>query len=172
MDQNIITDLISYEPATGAELWRGKTGDIDREVAAAREAWPRWAASSLSDRLTVIRAIASRVRGETEKLADLIARETGKPLWEARSEVESVIERVDISVRAYADRTSQRRIEGKPGTRSALRHKPHGVLAVITPFNMPVAIPAGHIIPALVAGNAILFKPSEKPPRPASFWSI
>ncbi|MFC4292962.1 succinylglutamate-semialdehyde dehydrogenase [Sphingorhabdus arenilitoris] len=165
----MVTDLISYEPATGAELWRGKTGDIDREVSAAREAWPRWAASSLSERLTVIRAVASRMRGETEKLADLIARETGKPLWEARAEIEGVIERVDISVKAYADRSSQRRVDGKPGVRSALRHKPHGVLAVITPFNMPVLIPAGHIIPALVAGNAVVFKPSEKVPATSQF---
>ena len=169
MDQNITTDLISYEPATGAELWRGKTGDVDREVSLAREAWPRWAAASLSERLTVIRSFASRIRSEGEKLADLIARETGKPLWEARIEVENVSEQIDIAVKAYAERTSQRRIEGKPGARSALRHKPRGVLAVVTPYNMPAEIPNGHIIPALIAGNAVVFKPSEKAPAVGQF---
>ena len=157
-------ELISYEPATGAELWRGKTGDVDREVAAAREAWPRWAAASLSNRIEKLRTFANRVRADADKLCDLIARETGKPLWEARTEVEAVINKVDISVRAYAERTSQRRVDGKPGTRNALRHKPHGVLAVLGPYNFPAHLPNGHIVPALLAGNAVVFKPSEKTP--------
>ncbi len=170
MDQNIVTDLISYEPATGAELWRGKTGNIDQEVSIAREAWPRWAAAPLSDRLTVIRSFAARLRGtDGEQLIDLIARETGKPLWEARGEVENVATRVDLAVTAYADRTSQRRIDGKHGQRFVLRHKPLGIVGVITPFNMPADIPNGHIIPALIAGNAVILKPSEKTPAVAQF---
>ena len=90
-----------------------------------------------SDRIERVRGFANRVRADQEIFADLIARETGKPLWEARNEVESVVGKVDISVKAYADRTSQRRIEGKIGSRSALRHKPHGVLAVLGPYNFP-----------------------------------
>jgi succinylglutamic semialdehyde dehydrogenase len=157
-------ELISHEPATGAEIWRGKPGDVNREVAAAREAWPRWAAASLSDRIEKLRGFANRVRADIEKMTDLIARETGKPLWEARAEVESVINKVDISVRAYAERTSQRRVDGKQGVRSALRHKPHGVLAVLGPYNFPAHLPNGHIVPALLAGNTVVFKPSEKTP--------
>jgi succinylglutamic semialdehyde dehydrogenase len=159
-----LTDLISYEPATGAELWRGKTADVDREVAAAREAWPRWAAAPLSERVSALRNFGSRVRADTENLTDLIARETGKPLWEARTEVESVANNVDISIKAYAERTSQRLFDGKPGSRNAVRHKPHGVLAVLGPYNFPAHLPNGHIVPALLAGNAVVFKPSEKTP--------
>jgi succinylglutamic semialdehyde dehydrogenase len=159
-----LSDLISYEPATGAELWRGATGDVDAAVAAAREAWPKWAAAPLSDRVEKMRSFANRARADIEKLADLIARETGKPLWEARTEVESVVAKVDISIRAYSERTAQRRVDGKPGTRSALRHKPHGVLAVLGPYNFPAHLPNGHIVPALLAGNAVVFKPSEKSP--------
>ncbi len=159
-----MSELISYEPATGAELWRGKPGNVNQIVDLARAAWPKWAATSLNDRLERVRSFGGRVRAEGEKLADLIARETGKPLWEARSEVESVIAKVDISIRAYADRTSQRRIEGKAGSRVALRHKPHGVLAVLGPYNFPAHLPNGHIIPALIAGNSVIFKPSEKTP--------
>jgi succinylglutamic semialdehyde dehydrogenase len=159
-----LNELVSYEPATGAELWRGKPSDVDAAVAAARKAWPLWASRPLGERVEKVRHFANRARGELEKFADLIARETGKPLWEARTEVESVINKVDISVKAYADRTSQRRFEGKPGTRSALRHKPHGVLAVLGPYNFPAHLPNGHIIPALIAGNAVVFKPSEKTP--------
>jgi succinylglutamic semialdehyde dehydrogenase len=157
-------DIVSFEPATGAELWRGKAGDADKEVAAAREAWPRWAAAPLAERIEKLRSFANRVRAEIDGLSDLIARETGKPLWEARTEVESVINKVDISIRAYAERTSQRRLDGKPGTRNALRHKPHGVLAVLGPYNFPAHLPNGHIVPALLAGNAVIFKPSEKTP--------
>jgi succinylglutamic semialdehyde dehydrogenase len=159
-----VSDLISFEPATGAELWRGRTSDVDTEVAKARSAWPNWAAAPLSERIERVRSFANRVRADLEQFADVIARETGKPLWEARTEVESVINKVDISIRAYADRTAQRRLDGKAGTRSALRHKPHGVLAVLGPYNFPAHLPNGHIIPALIAGNAIVFKPSEKTP--------
>ena len=164
-----MTDLISYEPATGAELWRGKHGDVNKAVAAARTAWPKWASAPLAERIERVRSFSGRVRSEIEKFSDLIARETGKPLWEARSEVESVISKVDNSVKAYAERTSQRRIDGKPGTRNALRHKPHGVLAVLGPYNFPAHLPNGHIIPALIAGNAIIFKPSEKTPAVGAF---
>ena len=157
-------DLVSYEPATGAEIWRGPVSDVDLEVAAAREAWPKWAAAPLSERIERLRAFSNRVKVDLEIFADTIARETGKPLWEARTEVESVVHKVDISIKAYADRTSQRQIDGKPGSRSALRHKPHGVLAVLGPYNFPAHLPNGHIVPALLAGNAIVFKPSEKTP--------
>ena len=92
------------------------------------------------------------------------ARETGKPLWEARTEVESVIAKVEISVTSYAERTSQRRLEGNLGAKTALRHKPHGVLGVLGPYNFPAHLPNGHIVPALIAGNAVVFKPSEKTP--------
>lgn len=159
-----MSELISFEPATGAELWRGKSGDVDREVAAAREAWPRWAAAPLAERISKLRSFGSRVRADAESLADLIARETGKPLWEARTEAEAVANKVDISIQAYADRTSQRLIDGKRGSRNAVRHKPHGVLAVLGPFNFPAHLPNGHIVPALLAGNAVVFKPSEKTP--------
>lgn len=157
-------ELISIEPATGAELWRGAISDVDREVAMARAAWPKWAAAPLSTRIERLRGFANRVRADLENFADVIARETGKPLWEARTEVESVVNKVDISIKAFAERSSQRQLEGKAGSRTALRHKPHGVLAVLGPYNFPAHLPNGHIIPALIAGNAIVFKPSEKTP--------
>jgi succinylglutamic semialdehyde dehydrogenase len=159
-----LSELISIEPATGAQLWKGPTSNVDQEVAEARKAWPSWAATSLNDRIEKIRSFGNRIRMDMEKITDLIARETGKPLWEARTEVESVIAKVDISIKAYADRTPQRRIEGKQGSTTALRHKPHGVLAVLGPYNFPAHLPNGHIIPALIAGNAVVFKPSEKTP--------
>lgn len=161
--------LTSIEPATGKVIWEGEPGDVDAEVAAARAAWGGWAARSFAFRVETLRRFANAVRGKLEPFADLIARETGKPLWEARTEVEAVINKVDISVSAYADRTSQRRLEGAMGARVAVRHKPHGVLAVLGPYNFPAHLPNGHIVPALLAGNAIVFKPSEKTPAVGEF---
>lgn len=158
------SELISYEPATGAELWRGAVSDVGAEVDAARGAWAEWASRPLALRTETLRRYVNIVRGKTEKLADLIARETGKPLWEARTEVESVMLKIEISISAYQERTAQRRIEGAMGARTAVRHKPHGVLAVLGPYNFPMHLPNGHIVPALLAGNAIIFKPSEKTP--------
>ncbi|WP_114226563.1 MULTISPECIES: succinylglutamate-semialdehyde dehydrogenase [Sphingomonas] len=160
-----MTDLlISHEPATGAELWSGPLGDPAQEVAIAREAWPEWAAKSVGYRSETLRRFANVVRTNADGFADLIARETGKPLWEAATEVQSVVNKVDISITAYAERTSNRRSEGALGAKVAVRHKPHGVLAVLGPYNFPAHLPNGHLVPALLAGNAVVFKPSEKTP--------
>jgi succinylglutamic semialdehyde dehydrogenase len=163
------TELISTEPATGATLWKGAVGDVEAEVAAARGGWAEWAARPLTVRIETMRRFANVVRGKAEAFADLIARETGKPLWEAKTEVESVVAKVDISIAAYAERTPQKRLEGAMGARNAVRHKPHGVLAVLGPFNFPAHLPNGHIVPALIAGNGVVFKPSEKTPATGSF---
>jgi succinylglutamic semialdehyde dehydrogenase len=162
-------EIISTEPATGAVLWRQKAGDADTEVAHARASWAAWAAHPLAYRSETLRRFANVVRQKADAFTDLIARETGKPLWEARTEVETVIAKVDISIAACQDRTGQKRVEAAMNTRLALRHKPHGVLAVLGPYNFPAHLPNGHIVPALLAGNAVVFKPSEKTPASGAF---
>ena len=159
-----MTDLISTEPATGATLWTGTSGDADAAVARAREAWPGWASMAVVKRIEVVRRYANRIRSHGDELAELISRETGKPIWESRTEVDSVVKKIDISVKAFAERTPQRQLPSQPNMRAALRHKPHGVLAVLGPYNFPAHLPNGHIVPALIAGNTIIFKPSEKTP--------
>lgn len=161
--------IVSFEPATGAELWRGEIGNVDETVARAREAWPAWAAAPLTTRIELVRRFANAVRKHADAFAELIARETGKPLWEAKTEVDAVINKVEISVRAYAERTGQRKKDGALQGTQALRHKPHGVMAVLGPYNFPAHLPNGHIVPALIAGNAIVFKPSEKTPAVGEF---
>ena len=166
MSQN---EIISTEPATGAELWRGAVGDVDATVDRARRAWPAWAAQPLANRIELVRRFANEVRKEQDPFAELIARETGKPLWEARTEVESVIAKVEISIRAYAERTGQRKLDSALKGAAAVRHKPHGVMAVLGPYNFPAHLPNGHIVPALIAGNAVILKPSEKTPAVGEF---
>ncbi|KEQ52767.1 succinylglutamate-semialdehyde dehydrogenase [Sphingobium chlorophenolicum] len=156
--------LTSMEPATGALLWQGTASDVEAEVARAREAWPKWAAQPIAYRIETLRRFVNVVRANEDALADLIARETGKPLWDARTEVTAVMNKVDISVAAFSERTGQRRLEAAMGARQSVRHKPHGVMAVLGPYNFPAHLPNGHIVPALLAGNAVLFKPSEKTP--------
>jgi succinylglutamic semialdehyde dehydrogenase len=161
--------LVSTNPATGEELWSGVTGDAAAEVAAARAAWPSWAAHSHAFRIEALRRFANVVRAKEAHFADLIARETGKPLWEAKTEVGAVVNKVQISIDAYAERTPQRKMEAALGNKVAVRHKPHGVLAVLGPYNFPAHLPNGHIVPALIAGNAVVFKPSEKTPATGEF---
>ena len=160
----VADSLVSINPATGEEVWSGKTGDAAAEVAIARAGWPAWAAHSHSYRIEAVRRFANVVRTKEAEFADLIARETGKPLWEAKTEVAAVVNKVQISIEAYAERTPQRRMEAALGNKIAVRHKPHGVLAVLGPYNFPAHLPNGHIVPALIAGNAVVFKPSEKTP--------
>ena len=157
-------ELVSLEPATGAVVWRGQPGDVDDVVVRARRVWSQWAAQPLSTRMELVRRFANEVRKENDKLSSLISRETGKPMWESRAEVEDLLTLVETSIKAYAERTSQRKLDNALHGTSALRHKPHGVMAVIGPFNMPAQIPCGHIIPALIAGNAVIFKPSQLTP--------
>ena len=159
-----LQEIVSTEPATGEEIWRSRVGDVDEYIDRARRAWPAWAAQPLAKRIELVRRFANEVRKVQEQFAELIARETGKPLWEARTEVEAVIGKVEISVRAYADRTGQRKLDSALQGTAALRHKPHGVMAVLGPYNFPAHLPNGHIVPALIAGNAVVFKPSEKTP--------
>ena len=156
--------LVSTDPATGKEVWSGAIGDASAEVAAARAAWPAWAAHSHAYRIEALRRFANVVRKSEAEFAELISRETGKPFWEARTEVAAVVNKVEISITAYAERTPQKKVEAALSNRVAVRHKPHGVLAVLGPYNFPAHLPNGHIVPALIAGNAVVFKPSEKTP--------
>jgi succinylglutamic semialdehyde dehydrogenase len=165
----MVNKVVSVNPATGEDVWSGESGDASAEVAAARAAWPAWAAHSHAYRIEAVRRFANVVRAKESDFAELISRETGKPFWEARTEVGAVINKVQISVDAYAERTPSRKMEAALGNRIAVRHKPHGVLAVLGPYNFPAHLPNGHIIPALIAGNTVVFKPSEKTPATGEF---
>ncbi len=163
------TRIVSTEPATGAEIWSGEPGDAAAEVAAARAAFPEWAGHSSSYRMEALRRFANVVRKKEKAFAELIARETGKPLWETQTEVAAVVNKVEISINAFAERTPKRTVEAAMGSKVSVRHKPHGLLAVLGPYNFPAHLPNGHMVPALIAGNAVVFKPSEKTPATGEF---
>jgi succinylglutamic semialdehyde dehydrogenase len=159
-------DLISTDPCTGDEVWRGAVADeaaVDAAVARARAAQPGWEATPIEGRVQILRAYADRVKARAEDVARIISRETGKPFWETKTEAASVVAKVDISIKAQAERTGETLVDAN-GLTQALRHRPHGVLAVLGPYNFPAHLPNGHIVPALLAGNTIVFKPSELAP--------
>lgn len=156
----------SHNPSHGATIWRGHSaseGDVDAALKAARLALADWSERPFAEREAIVRRFGALLERDKEKLADLIGRETGKPLWETRTEVAAMIGKVDISVRAYHARTGSSEAPMGKATQ-ALRHRPHGVVAVFGPYNFPGHLPNGHIVPALLAGNCVLFKPSELTP--------
>ncbi|QZD87831.1 succinylglutamate-semialdehyde dehydrogenase [Qipengyuania psychrotolerans] len=161
--------MISTEPATGKELWRGAPGNVEQAMEIAVAAKTDWARQPVGQRVELMRRFANEVRKELDAFAELIARETGKPFWEAKTEVEAVIGKVEISVTAFAERTGQKKLNSALQGTAALRHKPHGVMAVLGPYNFPAHLPNGHIVPALIAGNVVIFKPSEKTPAVGEF---
>lgn len=161
----------SIDPATGAVAFEARAAsadDVAEAVSAARAAFPQWALLPFSERAKILERYRDIILRDAEKLARLISEETGKPLWETKTEAQTVAAKVDISIRAHEERTGARETAAG-ATRGMLRHKPHGVLAVLGPFNFPAHLPNGHIAPALLAGNAIVFKPSELAPGPGLF---
>ncbi|WP_353200926.1 succinylglutamate-semialdehyde dehydrogenase [Sandarakinorhabdus sp.] len=163
-----LAELASTDPCTGEVIWTGPTGGVADAVATARAAAPAWARTSLDQRIAIVRAFKAAVDASADAFARLIAQETGKPLWETRTEVASVAAKVEISITAQAERAGEKGSEAA-GVRQSLRHKPHGVLAVLGPYNFPAHLPNGHIVPALLAGNTLVFKPSEQTPAVADF---
>ncbi|MEJ8798107.1 succinylglutamate-semialdehyde dehydrogenase [Trinickia caryophylli] len=156
----------SHHPGTGEAVWQGgsaTTDDVDRAVRSARRAFAEWSALPFDARCEIVRRFAALLGERKEALAHAIGRETGKPLWEARTEVTAMAAKVDISITAYAERTGERRTAMADGV-AVLRHRPHGVVAVFGPYNFPGHLPNGHIVPALIAGNTVVFKPSERAP--------
>ncbi|MBI2513632.1 MAG: succinylglutamate-semialdehyde dehydrogenase [Opitutae bacterium] len=163
----------SIDPSTGERVWTGPAAsatDVDRAVAAARAAFPAWSARPLDERAAILRAFAQQLTENKNALAELISREIGKPHWEALTEVQSMIGKIEISIEAHARRCGEFRTAS-----GVTRFKPHGVLAVLGPFNFPGHLPNGHIAPALLAGNTVVFKPSELAPavaaKTAALWS-
>jgi succinylglutamic semialdehyde dehydrogenase len=159
----------SLNPVTQGVLWSGQAASaeqVNAAINAARQAFPAWAKRTLDERIAVLEAFAARLKSHADELAHCIGEETGKPLWESATEVTSMINKVAISVQSYRERTGEK--SGPLGDATAvLRHKPHGVVAVFGPYNFPGHLPNGHIVPALLAGNTVLFKPSELTPKVA-----
>ena len=160
--------LVSEDPATGAPVWEGRgvnKDQINKTIQAARSAFPIWSSFSFEERLNFLNKFVEELKKLRSEISKTISKETGKPLWESDTEVGSMINKLTISVEAYQDRSSTIRKKEVTGPEETLvRHKPQGILGVLGPFNFPGHLPNGHILPALLAGNTLVFKPSHLTP--------
>ncbi|MCH7336392.1 succinylglutamate-semialdehyde dehydrogenase [Acinetobacter sp. NIPH 2699] len=158
--------LSKTDPVTNQQIWAGHEAsqiDVEQACDAARQAFPAWARLALEQRIAIVERFAGLLEQNKNQLAEVISQETSKPFWETLTEVQAMIGKVTISIRAYHQRTGFSETEIPDGVAS-LRHRPHGVLAVFGPYNFPGHLPNGHIVPALIAGNTVVFKPSELTP--------
>jgi succinylglutamic semialdehyde dehydrogenase len=156
----------SVNPATGETVWEAPSVDraqLDRVIAAARAALPGWIDTPTERRIELLNAFAEQLKAHRGEIAEAISLEIGKPRWESLTEADAMIGKVPVSIRAYQERRKPSVSELADGT-TATRFKPHGVVAVFGPFNFPGHLPNGHIVPALLAGNTVVFKPSELAP--------
>ncbi len=158
--------LRSVDPAYGKTIWEGRQATAEQVAAAmeaARNAFPAWSLTALDTRREIVIRYAELLEKNAEAMARAIAEEVGKPLWEARTEVAAMRGKIGLSIRSQDERAGTRSSEMGTG-QAVLRHRPHGVLAVFGPYNFPGHLPNGHIVPALLAGNTLVFKPSDQTP--------
>lgn len=137
---------------------------VDAAVDAAARAFPAYAALPQDERRELLVRYQERLRAHRNALAITIALEVGKPTWEALVEVDAMIGKVDLTLGPGAEFTRDQTIKTLPGE---IRYRPLGVMAVIGPFNFPGHLPNGHILGALLLGNTVVFKPSERTPGTA-----
>jgi succinylglutamic semialdehyde dehydrogenase len=155
-----------HNPYDNSLIWSGHAAsaqDVALAVKAARGAFPQWAALDLQERIALLERFAQKLEDEKTRLSQVIAQETGKPEWETKTEVQAMINKVKISIQSFHERTGIKITPTADG-QAVLRHRPHGVLAVFGPYNFPGHLPNGHIVPALLAGNCVVFKASELTP--------
>jgi succinylglutamic semialdehyde dehydrogenase len=156
----------SVDPVEEVMLWWGhyaSPAQVDAAFVSARLGFKLWSRTSLEGRITVARNYAKLLQEHRDPLAVLISAEMGKPVWEALTEVATAIAKVEVSIQAIESRRWTR-VERVDGQSAVTRYKPLGVMLVLGPYNFPLHLPGSHIVPALLAGNSIVFKPSEQTP--------
>lgn len=157
-------------PTTGDTVWAGREASAEQVQAAvesAREAFRDWSHRPQADRTKVLEAYAEALSARKDDIATTISRDMGKALWDSQGEAAAMIGKISLSIQAQAERAGTRMSDAAFGSMH-LTHRPHGVMAVFGPFNFPGHLPNGHIVPALLAGNTCVFKPSELAPSVAS----
>ncbi len=146
-------------------LWEAKVwhAHADAVVVSAQKGFEVWRKTSVEERSACLRRYQDAVKKRQEAIAEALAWEVGKPLWEAKTEAASVISKVDVTLNDSLPRISLKTIKGiMPNIDGHTVHKPIGPAVVIGPFNFPCHLANGQILSALIAGNSVIFKPSEK----------
>lgn len=134
---------------------------VDEAVASARSAFPAWSRAEQSVRTALVLKLKNVIDTKKGAFAETIAREVGKPIWEARTEVAAAISKIDVTLNDGMALVAAKHM-GSRAQRYAF--KPLGVAAVLGPFNFPLHLMHGHVVPALLTGNTVVVKPSEWAP--------
>ena len=137
---------------------------VDEAVQSSRNAFHPWRRLSVAERAAYLKKYQTALKRHEDLLIEVIAREVGKPLWEAKTELIAMMDKVDITIQDAMAFVADFEIPTVDRVQGKCRYRPLGVMAVIGPFNFPGHLPNGHIVPALLTGNAVIFKPSEKTP--------
>jgi acyl-CoA reductase-like NAD-dependent aldehyde dehydrogenase len=151
-------------PATGAviaELPQDTHESVLAKYQSARAAQPAWAATSLAHRLDCLRRFRACLVQDTDKLAAVLTSEVGKPIRQSRNEINGLLGRIDFFLEATQPTLEARQVFDENGMRERIEHEPLGVIANISAWNYPYFVGGNVFIPALLAGNAVLYKPSE-----------
>jgi succinylglutamic semialdehyde dehydrogenase len=149
-----------------------KLDHVDRAVQAAKQAYMPWARLTVDERKKYLLKLKDIFVAHEADIAEMIARDTGKALWDATSEAKSLAAKIDVTLNASLKLIAEERITNAlPQVDGVIRYRSRGVMAVIGPFNFPAHLPNGHIIPALISGNTVVFKPSEQTPAVGQLYA-
>ena len=164
----------SFNPMNNEIIWEGNFSNIPQLKSAINSAGSshlEWSRQTPKSRIKVIKTFYALLEKNKLAMTKLIATETGKTHLDASSEVAATLAKLNNSILAYNKRTGSQ-LNSMGAMQVRLKHESHGVLAVIGPFNFPLHLPNGHITPALIAGNTIVFKPSESSPMVAEYMMM
>jgi succinylglutamic semialdehyde dehydrogenase len=145
---------------------------IDIATESAKKAYKTWSKLTVEERTAYLLKLKDIFIANKDLMALAIARDTGKPLWEAQTEATALASKIDITLRFSLPLVKTELVpQALPDVDGVIRYKSRGVMAVLGPFNFPAHLPNGHIIPALIMGNTIVFKPSEQTPFVAQVYA-
>lgn len=153
-----------FNPATGqpvTELPADDATSVATKAATARAAQPAWAAVAMADRLDTVRRFRAALVAEHETLAATLTQETGKPIAQARNELNGLLPRIDFFLEQAEGSVRDEHVFDGGGMHEQISHVPLGVVANISAWNYPYFVGCNVIVPALLTGNAVLYKPSE-----------
>ncbi|ROZ62423.1 aldehyde dehydrogenase family protein [Ramlibacter sp. WS9] len=156
--------LSIYNPATGekiADVPADDAASVAAKTARARAAQPAWAARPLSERQACIERFRAGVVRDLESLAQTMTRETGKPIKMSRNELNGLLPRLDFFVGMVDTVTAPETVYDEGGMKERIEHMPLGVVGNISAWNYPWFVGCNVIVPALLTGNAVVYKPSE-----------
>ncbi len=165
----------NYSPANLEESVFDFVSDhshVEQACEAAFNAFPAWSAMKIEDRMNILNRVKEIFVSKQDEFAEVISRETGKPLWETVTEAKAIVAKFDVTFNYSLDLIKEIRVEkATPTGDGFIRYQPRGVFAVLGPFNFPAHLPNGHIVPALITGNCVVFKPSEFTPATAQLMA-